>query len=114
MILPPFADDCNPRFPMVTQPYFDDHQVKKEHFLQLCLKQLAPPMLDGGRAILWYCHLCQKPWYELGHRASLVCLSTSQFAEIAQHLGAEVCGPLFTLVDLSYMCFSPSWRHAQN
>lgn len=89
MILPPFADDCNPRFPMVTQPYFDDHQVKKEHFLQQRLKQLAPPLFDGGRAILWYCHLCQKPWYEMGRTTSLVCLSTSQFAEIAQQLGAD-------------------------
>ena len=58
--------------------------------LQLRLKQLAPTTLDGGRAILWYCHLCQKPWYEHGRTASFVCLSTSQLAEIAQHLGAEV------------------------
>ena len=58
--------------------------------LQQRLKQLAPAMLDGGRAILWYCHLCQKPWYEHGRTASFVCLSTSQLAEIAQQLGAEL------------------------
>jgi hypothetical protein len=60
MILPPFAGDYNPRFSNITHPYFDDHEVKREHSLQLRLKQLAPLMLDGGRAILWYCHLCQK------------------------------------------------------
>jgi hypothetical protein len=89
MILPPFAEDYNARFPMITQPYFDDHQVRRKHALQLRLKQLAPTMLDGGRAILWYCHVCQKPWYQLGRTASLVCLSETQLAEIAQHLGAE-------------------------
>jgi hypothetical protein len=90
MILPPLADDYNERFPTITQPYFDDHQIRREHALQLCLKQFAPTTLDGGRDILWYCHLCQKPWYEHGRRASLVCLSTSQLAEIALNLGAEV------------------------
>ena len=89
MILPPFAGDDNSRFPTFTHPYFDDYRVKREHALQLRLKQLAPPLLDGGRAILWYCHLCQKPWYEHGHEASLVCLSTSQLAKIALQLGAE-------------------------
>ena len=90
MILPPFAEDYNEHFPTITHPYFDDHQVRREHALQLRLKQLAPTMLDGGRAILWYCHLCQKPWYELGRTASFVCLSTSQLAEIAQQLGVEM------------------------
>src|SRR5260370_39267056 len=47
-------------------------------------------MLDGGRAILWFCRLCQKPWYELGRIASFVCLSDTQIAEIAQQLGADV------------------------
>jgi hypothetical protein len=89
MIIPPFAVDDNARFPTLPHPYFDDHQVKREYALQLRLKQLAPPLLDGGRAILWYCHLCQKPWYEMGRKASLVCLNTSQFAEIALQLGAE-------------------------
>src|SRR6266566_3845799 len=89
MILPPLAEDYNEDFPMTTHPYFDDHQVRREHALQLRLKQLAPTMLDGGRAILWYCHVCQKPWYQLGRTASLVCLSETQLAEIAQHLGAE-------------------------
>jgi hypothetical protein len=90
MILPPFEEDYNARFPTITQAYFDDHQIRRELALQLHLKQLAPTTLDGGRAILWYCHLCQKSWYEHGRRASLVCLSTSQLAEIAQYLGAEV------------------------
>ena len=31
MILPPFAEDYNPRIPWITQPYFDDHQVRREH-----------------------------------------------------------------------------------
>jgi hypothetical protein len=106
MIIPPFAGDYNERFPTITQAYFDDLQVKREHALQLCLKQLAPPMLDGGRAILWYCHLCQKPWYELGHRTSLVCLSTSQFAEIAQHLGAEACGTYSLPSSICPLCAS--------
>ncbi len=90
MILPPFAGDYNPRFSNITHPYFDDHQVRRERALQQRLKQLAPPMLDGGRAILWFCHMCQKPWYEQGRTASLVCLSTYQFAEIAQQLGVEM------------------------
>ena len=89
MILPSFAEDYNVRFPTITQAYFDDHQVRREHALQLRLKQLAPTMLDGGRAILWYCHVCQKPWYQLGRTASLVCLSETQLDEIVQHLGAE-------------------------
>jgi hypothetical protein len=91
MILLPFAKDYNEGFPTITQAYFDDLQVRREHALQQRLKQLAPTMLDGGRAILWYCHVCQKPWYELGRRASFVCLSTSQLAEIAQQLCVEVC-----------------------
>ena len=90
MILPPLAEDYNENFPTIAHPYFDDHQVRREHALQQRLKQLAPAILDGGRAILWFCHLCQKPWYEHGRRASFVCLSTSQLAEIAQQLGAEV------------------------
>jgi hypothetical protein len=90
MILPPLADDCNERFPTMEHPYFDDHLIRREHFLQQRLKQLAPTTLDGGRAILWYCHLCQKPWYEMGRTTSLVCLSTSQFAEIAQQMGVEM------------------------
>ena len=89
MILPPFTEDYNEHFPGIAHPYFDDHQVRREHALQQHLKQHAPAILDGGRAILWYCHLCQKPWYEQGHRASFVCLSTSQLAEIAQQLGTE-------------------------
>ena len=80
MILPPFTEDYNSHFPTITHPYFDDHQVRRQH---------APAILDGGRAILWYCHLCQKPWYEQGRRASFVCLSTSQLAEIAQQLGTK-------------------------
>src|SRR6266702_489416 len=90
MILPSFAGDYNEEFPIYSQAYFDDHQIRRELALHLHVKQLAPTTLDGGRDILWYCHLCQKPWYEHGRRASLVCLSTSQLAEIAQHLGAEV------------------------
>src|SRR5713226_9163707 len=90
MILPPLEEDYNARFPTITQAYFDDHQIRRELALQLHLKQLAPTTLDGGRAILWYCHLCQKSWYEHGRRASLVCLSTSQLAEIAQLLGIEM------------------------
>ena len=90
MILPPLAEDYNEGFPTIPHTYFDDHQVKREHALQLRLKQLAPTILDGGRAILWYCHMCQKPWYELGRTASFVCLSKSQLAEIAQQLGVEM------------------------
>ncbi len=90
MILPPLADDCNARFPTITHPFFDDHQASREHHLQQRLKQYAPVTLDGGRAILWFCHWCQKPWYELGRTASFVRLSKSQLAQIAQQLGAEV------------------------
>ena len=45
MILPLFENDCNERFPMITQPYFDDHQIRREYALQRRLKQLAqqPP-----------------------------------------------------------------------
>jgi hypothetical protein len=91
MILPPFAEEFNEDFPTIPQPYFDDPQVRKEHRLQQRLKQLVPATLDGGRAILWFCRLCQKPWYEYGRRASLVYLSTSQLAEITKQLGVEVC-----------------------
>ena len=90
MIIPPLAEDDNARFPTIPHPYFDDHQVKREHALQLRLKQLAPALLDGRRTILSYCHMFQKLWYEHGHRASLVCLSTSQLYEIAQQPSAEV------------------------
>jgi hypothetical protein len=90
MILPPSAEDYNEDFPTITRSYFDDHLIRREHTLQLRLKQRAPTMLDGGRAILWFCHLCQKPWYESGRTASYVCLSTSQLAEIAQQLGVEM------------------------
>lgn len=75
---------------MMTQLYFDDHLVRRDHTLQLLLKLLAPPLLEGGRAILWFCHLCQKPWYEVGRRASFVCLSASQLTEIAQQLGVKI------------------------
>ena len=90
MILPPFAEDYNENFPTIAHPYFDDHQVRREHALQQRLKQHAPAILDGGRAILWYCHMCQKPWYQLGRTASFVCLGKSQLTEIAQQFGAEV------------------------
>ncbi len=90
MILPPLAEYCNERFPTITHPYFDDHHTRTEYRLQQRLKQLAPTTLDGGRAILWFCRLCQKPWYELGRTASFVCLSETQVVEIAQQLGAEV------------------------
>ena len=90
MILPPLAEEYNENFPGIAHPYFDDHLTRREHVLQLRLKQLAPPLIEGGRAILWFCRLCQKPWYEHGRTASLVCLSTSQLAEIAQQLGAEM------------------------
>jgi hypothetical protein len=90
MIISPFSEENNSRFPLMTQPYFDDHLVRREHSLQLHLKQLAPPLLEGGRAILWFCHLCQKPWYEVGRRASFVCLSAFQLTEIAQQLGVKV------------------------
>src|SRR5216117_3026287 len=106
MILPPFADDCNPRFPAITQLYFDDHQVRKEHHLQQRLKQLAPTTLDGGRAILWFCRLCQKPWYEHGRTASFLCMSTSQLVEIAQHLGAEMCAPSSLPASMCPLCAS--------
>ena len=42
MILPPFAEDYNENFPTIAHPYFDDHQVRREHALQQRLKQLAP------------------------------------------------------------------------
>jgi len=90
MILPPLAEVCNERFPAITHPFFDDHHTRTEYHLQQCLKQLAPTTLDGRRAILWFCRLCQKPWYELGRTASFVCLSKTQVVEIAQQLGAEV------------------------
>src|SRR5438105_3813672 len=89
MILPPLANDCNARFPTMAHPFFDDQNARTEHHLQRRLKQQAPAMLDGGRAILWFCRLCQKPWYELGHMASFVCLNKAQLAEIAQTVGAE-------------------------
>ena len=90
MILPPLAEDYNEHFPGIAHPFFDDHQARREHHLQQRLKQQAPVTLDGGRAILWLCHLCQKPWYEVGRIASFVCLSKSQLAKVAQQLGAEV------------------------
>src|SRR5437764_2103783 len=90
MILPPLAEDYNEKFPGIAHPFFDDHYARREHHLQQRLKQHAPATLDGGRAILWLCHLCQKPWYESGRTASYVCLSRSQFAEIAQQLGVEM------------------------
>jgi hypothetical protein len=90
MILPPLANDCNERFPTMAQPFFDDHNARRDHYLQQRLKQHAPATLDGGRAILWFCRLCQKPWYELGHMTSFVRLSKSQLAKVAQQLGAEV------------------------
>jgi hypothetical protein len=90
MIISPFTEDNNSRFPTMTQPYFDDHLVRRDHTLQLLLKQLAPALLEGGRAILWFCHLCQKPWYEVGRRASFLCLSASQLTEIAQQLGVKI------------------------
>src|SRR6266702_4293784 len=89
MILPPLAEDYNEKFPDIAHPFFDDHQARREHHLQQRLKQHAPATLDGGRAILWFCSLCQKPWYQLGRTASYVCLSTSQLTVIAQQLGAE-------------------------
>ncbi len=91
MIISPFTEDNNSRFPTIIQRYFDDHLVRKEHALQSCLKQRAPTLLEGGRAILWFCQLCQKPWYEMGRRASFVCLSASQLTEIAQELGVKIC-----------------------
>lgn len=69
MILPPLANDCNENVTGIAHPYFDDHQARREHHLQQRLKQYAPSTLDGGRAILWFCPLCQKPWYEQGRRA---------------------------------------------
>jgi hypothetical protein len=90
MILPPLSDDCNARFPTIGNPNFDDHYARREHYLQQRLKQYAPVTLDGGRAMLWFCRLCLKPWYELGRTASFVCLSKSQLAKVAQQLGAEV------------------------
>ena len=115
MILPPFAEDYNEHFPTITHPYFDDHQVRREHHLQQRLKQLAPAILDGGRAILWYCHLCQKPWYEHGPH-SIVCVSehipTCRDRATTGCRGARYI--LITLVDLSSVCISPSWRHAQD
>ncbi len=90
MILPPLSGDCNERFPTMAHPLFDDQYARREHYLQQRLKQLAPVTLDGGRAILWFCYFCQKPWYELGRTASFVRLSKSQLAQVAQQLGAEV------------------------
>ena len=31
MILPPLAEDYNENFPSIAHPYFDDHQVRREH-----------------------------------------------------------------------------------
>jgi len=90
MILPSLGDDCNERFPAITHPSFDDHNARTAYSLQLRLKQHAPATLDGGRAILWYCRFCQKPWYELGRTSSFVCLSKVQLAEVAQTLGADM------------------------
>src|SRR5260370_3947991 len=90
MILPPLAEYYNERFPTITRPYFDDHNARTEHHLQRRLKQQAPATLDGGRAILWFCLLCPKPWYELGRTESFVCLSETQLVEIAQQLSATV------------------------
>jgi hypothetical protein len=104
MIVPPFSEYDNSRCPTMTHSYFDDQRVRREHALQLQLKQLAPPLLEGGRAILWYCRLCQKPWYEQGCRASFVCLSTSQIAEIGQQLGVEVCIPSSLPVSICPLC----------
>ena len=106
MIVPPFSEYDNSRFPTMTHPYFDDHRVRREHALQLRLKQLAPPLLEGGRAILWFCHLCQKPWYEVGRRASFVCLSASQLTQIAQQLGVKICTPPLLPRSICPLCAS--------
>ena len=115
MILPPLAGDCNERFPAITHPFFDDHHARTAHDLQQRLKQLAPATLDGGRAILWFCRWCQKPWYQLGRAASFVCLSKIQVVEIAQQLGAEVrLVSSFPIINVSSLRCPPSWWHAQD
>jgi hypothetical protein len=106
MIISPFSQENNGRFPTITPHYFDDHLVKRDHTLQLQLKQLAPTLLEGGSAILWFCHLCQKPWYEVGRRASFVCLSASQLTEIAQHLGVQICTPSLLPRSICPLCAS--------
>src|SRR6266536_5001474 len=106
MIVSPFAEDDNEDFPTITRPYFDDHRVRREHALQQHLKQLAPTMVDGGRAILWYCHLCQRPWYEYGRAAWFVCLSRSQISEIAQYLGVKVSAPSSLPSSICPLCAS--------
>jgi len=52
MIVSPFSEDNNKLFPKMTHRFFDDHRVRREHALQQRLEQLAPLLLDGGRAIL--------------------------------------------------------------
>jgi hypothetical protein len=106
MIVPPFSENDNDGFPKITHRFFDDQQIKREHALQLYLKQLAPSLLESGRDILRYCHLCQKPWYEMGSRASLLCLSLFQLAEIAQQLGVKVCTPSSLPVQICPLCAS--------
>jgi hypothetical protein len=104
MIVPPFSADNNKLFPKMTHPYFDDHRVRREHALQQRLEQLAPLLLDGGRAILWYCRLCQKPWCEFGRRASLPCLGVTQLAEIAQQLGVAVYNTTSLPISICPLC----------
>ncbi len=106
MIISPFSEDNNSCYPTITQHYFDDHLIRRDHTLQLLLKQLAPALLEGGRAILWFCHLCLKPWYEVGRRASFVCLSASQLTEIAQQLGVKICTPSLLPRSICPLCAS--------
>ena len=104
MILPPLSEDCNARFPTLAHPLFDDHYARRDHYLQQRLKQYAPATLDGGRAILWFCHWCQKPWFELGRTASFVRLSKSQLAKVAQQLGAVVRATSLFPVSMCPLC----------
>jgi hypothetical protein len=50
MIVPPFTEDDNSRFPTMTHLYFDDHRVRREYALLLRLRQLAPPEVSP---LLW-------------------------------------------------------------
>jgi hypothetical protein len=103
-MLPFFPGDYNDRLPEIVPRLFDDHTIRAEYMLQQRLQQRAPLTLDGGRAILWSCRCCQKPWYELGRRAWFVRLSETQLARIAQQLGVELPAPSLLPASICPLC----------
>lgn len=89
-MLPFFPGENNDLVFEVVPWLFDDHTMRSDFLVQRRLQQRAPLTLDGGRAILWSCRCCQKPWYELGRSAWFVRLTEEQLIRIALQLGLEL------------------------